>query len=121
MRIHCERFTTLGERSFILFGKPNDTRRFGFSVFPDDSFGQAILAVFASDSASSFTAYQLNDELCEPDFIEVIGKRPAQCEVTEEAYVMPAGLSKFGCYKFGTGKSRRTIVKVFKPVAYLEG
>lgn len=122
MRTNCERFTTLGERSFILFGEPTSTRRFGFSVFPDGSFGQAILAVFASDSASdSFTAYQLNDESCEPDFIEVIGRRPAQCEVTEEAYVMPAGIAKFGCYKFGTGKARKTIVRVFKPVTYLEG
>lgn len=122
MRTNCERFTTRGERSFILFGEPTSTRRFGFSVFPDGSFGQAILAVFASDSASdSFTAYQLNDESCEPDFIEVIGRRPAQCEVTEEAYVMPAGIAKFGCYKFGAGRSRRTIVKVFRPVAYLEG
>ena len=120
MRPNCEWFTTLGERSFILFGNPTSTRRFGFSVFPDGTFGLAILAVFASDSASdSFTAYQLNDELCEPEFIEVIGRRPAQCEVTEEAYVMPEGLSKFGCYKFG--KSRKTIVKVLKPVAYLEG
>ena len=119
--MNCERFTTQNdERSFILFGSPNSTHRFGFSVFPDDSFGQAILAVFASDSASdSFTAYQLSDESCEPDFIEVIGRRPAQCEVTEEVYVMPAGLSKFGYYKFG--KPRKTIVKVLKPVAYLEG
>ena len=122
MRPNCEWFTTRNERSFILFGEPNATHRFGCSVFPDGSFGQAILAVFASDSASdSFTAYQLNDESCEPDFIEVIGRRPAQCEVTEEVYVMPADLAKFGCYKFGTGKARRTIVKVLKPVAYLEG
>ena len=122
MRPNCEWFTTRDERSFVLFGEPTSTRRFGCSVFPDGSFGQCILAVFASDSASdSFTAYQLSDESCEPDFIEVIGRRPAKCEVTEEAYVMPAGLSKFGCYKFGTGKSRRTIVKVLRPVAYLEG
>ena len=120
MRPNCEWFTTRDERSFILFGNPNSTRRFGCSVFPDGSFGQAILAVFASASASdSFIAYQLEDESCEPDFIEFLGRRPAQCEVTEEAYVMPAGLSKFGCYKFG--KSRKTIVKVLKPVAYLEG
>lgn len=122
MRPNCEWFTTRDERSFILFGEPTSTRRFGCSVFPDGSFGQAILAVFASDSASdSFTAYQLNDKSCEPDFIEVIGRRPAQCEVTEEVYVMPAGLSKFGCYKFGTGKTRKTLVRVLKPVAYLEG
>lgn len=121
MRPNCERFTTRNERSFILFGDTTATRRFGFSVFPDGSFGLAILAVFTSDSASDFTAYQLDDESCEPDFIEVLGRRPAQCEVTEAVYVMPAGLAKFGCYKFGTGKARRTIVRVFKPVAYLEG
>ena len=122
MRPNCEWFTTRDERSFILFGESKDTRRFGCSVFPDGSFGQAILAVFDSDSASdSFTAYQLNDESCEPEFIEVIARRPAQCEVTEEAYVMPAGLSKFGCYKFGTGKTRKTLVRVLKPIAYLEG
>ena len=110
MRPNCEWFTTRDERSFILFGEPTSTRRFECSVFPDGNFGLAILAVFASDSASdSFTAYQLNDESCEPEFIEV----------TEEAYIMPAGLSKFGCYKFG--KARRTIVRVSKPVAYLEG
>lgn len=121
MRTNCEWFTTRGERSFVLFGEPADTRRFGCSVFPDGSFGQAILAVFASSASDSFTAYQLNDESCEPDFIEVIGRRPARCLLTEEAYIMPAGLAKFGCYKFGTGKTRKTLVKVFKPVAYLEG
>lgn len=121
MRPNCERFVTSGERSFILFGDPTATRRFGFSVFPDGSFGLPILAVFASGSANdSFVAYQLDYDDCEPDFIEVLGRRPAQCEVTEAMYVMPAGLAKFGCCKFGTGPSRRTIVRVFKPVVYLE-
>ena len=74
---------------------------------------------FMRPNCEWFTAYQLNDESCEPDFIEVICRRPARCEVTEEAYIMPAGLAKFGCYKFG--KPRRTIVRVSKPLAYLEG
>ena len=121
MRPNCERFVTHGERSFILFGDPTATRRFGFSVFPDGSFGLAILAVFASDSASDFTAYQLDDESCEPDFIEVLGRRAAQCIVTEAMYVLPAGLTKYGAFKFGTGKTRKTLVRVLKPITYLEG
>jgi len=126
MRPNCERFVTHGERSFILFGDPTATRRFGFSVFPDDSFGLAILAVFASGSASGsasdcFTCYQLEDETCEPDFIEVLDRRPAQCIVTEAMYVLPAGLAKYGAFKFGTGKTIKTLVRVLKPIAYLEG
>ena len=120
MRPNCERFVTHGERSFILFGDSTATRRFGFSVFPDGSFGLAILAVFASDSASDFTAYQLDDESCEPDFIEVLGRRDAQCIVTEAMYVLPAGLAKYGAFKFGTGKTIKTLVRVLKPIAYLE-
>lgn len=122
MRPNCERFVTHGERSFILFGDSTATRRFGFSVFPDDSFGLAILAVFASGSASDcFLSYQLEDENCEPDFIEVLGRRAAQCIVTEAMYTLPAGLAKYGAFKFGTGKTRKTLVRVLKPIAYLEG
>lgn len=121
MRPNCERFVTHGERSFILFGDSTATRRFGFSVFPDDSFGLAILAVFDSGSASDFTAYQLDDESCEPDGIEVLGRRPAQCIVTEAMYTLPAGLAKYGAFKFGTGKTRKTLVRVVKPIAFLEG
>lgn len=122
MRPNCERFVTHDERSFILFGDPTATRRFGFSVFPDDSFGSVILAVFASGSASDcFLSYQLEDENCEPDFIEVLGRRAAQCIVTEAMYVLPAGLAKYGACKFGTGKTRKTLVRVLKPIAYLEG
>ena len=122
MRPNCERFVTHGERSFILFGDSTATRRFGFSVFPDDSFGLAILAVFASGSTSDcFISYQLEDENCEPDFIEVLGRRAAQCIVTEAMYVLPAGLAKYGDFKFGTGKTRKALVRVLKPIAYLEG
>lgn len=121
MRPNCERFVTHGERSFILFGDPTATRRFGFSVFPDDSFGQAILAVFASGSDSDcFISYQLEDENCEPEFVEVLGRRTAQCIVTEAVYTLPAGLAKYGAFKFGTRKTRKTLVRVLKPIAYLE-
>ena len=122
MRPNCERFVTPDERSFILFGDSTATRRFGFSVFPDDSFGLAILAVFASGSASDcFISYQLEDEACEPEFIEVLGRRAAQCIVTEAMYVLPAPLAKYGAFKSGTGKTKKTLVRVLKPIAYLEG
>lgn len=115
MRPNCSRLVCTDGRVFVFFGECSNTRRFGYPVYPDGSFGSPVLALSA-DFASGFECYQLNDEECEPDFLQVINQRPAAVEVVEVVIDLPLGLVQYGAFKFGKFPNERSFVRIHKPV-----
>lgn len=115
MRSNCSRFVCTDGRVFVLFGDSSDTRRFGCAVYPDGTFGTPVLA-FSADFASGFECYQLNDEDCTPDFVQVLNQRPAAVECVEVIIDLPVGLIQYGTFKFGKPSNERSFVRIRKPV-----